>query len=117
MSQASIFVKQEADENHPDEVQIDPFEEQFASVFKTVAPDVTCPHCVAHYRVMFMAGLAALDDAYVKLGLIKDKESTEKAADWVQGQVDAASDEVHSELRINNAINNHNIHCEPEGKH
>lgn len=114
--QAAI-VFQEPDEDHPAKICINPLDYDFASVFKSLFPEVQCSHCYAQMRLLFYAGVLSADAAYSSLDKIRLDEHLDEATKWYQGQVEDVRQELDIELKVANAEQMGCMHDEPNGHH
>lgn len=113
MDNQGVVVRQEPDADHPAEVIVDPIDNAFASVFKTLFPEVQCPHCYSQMRLLFLAGVVSTDNTYDCLNKIRSEEHLDGVTKWVQGQVEQARTELDIELKVASAEQNWCYHDEP----
>lgn len=103
-------VEQKPDEVHPAQVIFDNLDYEFASVFKTLFPDIQCGHCYAQMRLLFIAGILTSESVIDALGTIRKPEAQKQAAAWWAEQVEAARVELNAELKVATATDQGHFH-------
>ncbi len=111
-------VDQEPDGEHPAQVIFDNLDYEFASVFKTLFPDIQCGHCYAQMRLLFIAGILTSESVLDALGTIKKPEALKEAAAWWTEQVEEAKVELNADLKVATAtVEGHFHHDESQRNH
>ncbi len=93
-------VEQQEDAEHPAKVIFDNLDYEFASVFKTLFPDIQCGHCFAQMRLLFIAGILTSEGVMDSLGEIRKPEAQKQAAAWWAEQVQEAKIELDADLKV-----------------
>ncbi len=110
-------VEQQPDEAHPAQVIFDNLDYEFASVFKTLFPDIQCGHCYAQMRLLFIAGILTSESVIDSLGTIIKPEAAKQAAAWWTEQVEAAKVELNAELKMAVAVEQGHFHHDETARH
>ena len=117
MTNHSAVIVQEPDDDFPAQVEINMLDYDFASVFKTLFPDIQCPHCVAQMRLLFIAGVLSSDKAYEGLDQIRDEKVMDEASKWFQTQVEEGRTELDVELKLAHAQHEGHYHKDESNRH
>lgn len=115
MDSTGAVVTQEPDDEHPAQIIIPPLDSDFASVFKSLFPEVKCPHCYSQMRLLFLAGVLSTEKTYGALDQIRSEDHLDGVTKWFQGQVEDAREELTVELKVASAERNWCLHDEPQG--
>lgn len=103
-------VEQTPDEVHPAQVVFENLDYEFASVFKTLFPDIQCGHCFAQMRLLYIAGILTSEGVIDALGTIRKPEAMKQAAAWWAQQVQEAKIELDADLKVATATEEGHFH-------
>jgi hypothetical protein len=103
-------VEQTPDEAHPAQVIFENLDYEFASVFKTLFPDIQCGHCFAQMRLLYIAGILTSESVIDALGMIRKPEAMKQAAAWWAQQVQEAKIELDADLKVAKATEEGHFH-------